>query len=236
LVKAGKDDLPIDSLYKAIILEALPDIGQEVEIPKSVLYAVITARQPHTVQNLAPLVADASEEADERAVQNSVNALHAVLYVSKRDRCIYSYHKSFDDFVLDPQRSEHAQSAATYFPQRAFGCFDIMNKSLRFNMCNLRSSYLLDKEDEGLPERITINIGTELRYACQYWAAHLVSVRHENEAVQHLATSLLEFSTLKILFWMEAMNLLKLDCRPAIHHIRTWALKVHMVIFFCSPY
>ncbi|KAJ7821934.1 hypothetical protein B0H14DRAFT_3732834 [Mycena olivaceomarginata] len=112
LVKAGKDDLPIDSLYKTILLEALPDIGQEVEIPKRVLYAVITARQPHTVQNLAPLVADASEDADERAVQNSVNALHAVLYVSKRDRCIYSYHKSFDDFVLDPQRSEHAQSAA----------------------------------------------------------------------------------------------------------------------------
>ncbi|KAJ7301323.1 hypothetical protein DFH08DRAFT_993900 [Mycena albidolilacea] len=100
LVKAGKDDLPIDSLYKTIILEALPDIGQEVEIPKRVLYAVITAHQPHTVQNLAPLVADASEEADERAVQNSVNALHAVLYVSKRDRCIYSYHKSFDDLSL----------------------------------------------------------------------------------------------------------------------------------------
>ncbi|KAJ6536178.1 hypothetical protein B0H19DRAFT_1270971 [Mycena capillaripes] len=112
LIKAGKDDLPIDSLYKSIILEALPDIGQEVEIPKRVLYAVITARQPHTVQNLAPLVADASEEADERAVQNSVSALHAVLYVSKRDRCIYSYHKSFDDFVLDPQRYEHAHSAA----------------------------------------------------------------------------------------------------------------------------
>ncbi|KAJ7314193.1 quinon protein alcohol dehydrogenase-like superfamily, partial [Mycena albidolilacea] len=226
LVKAGKDDLPIDSLYKTIILEALPDIGQEVEISKRVLYAVITARQPHTVQNLAPLVANALEEADERAVHNSVNALHAVLYVSKRDRCIYSYHKSFDDFVLDPQRSEHAQSAATYFPQRTLGCFDIMNKSLHFNMCNLRSSYLLDKEDEGLPERITINISTELRYACQYWAAQLVSVRHDNKAVQHLAKSLLEFSTLKILFWMEAMNLLKLDCRPALHHIRTWALKV----------
>ncbi|KAF8130023.1 hypothetical protein K438DRAFT_2135743, partial [Mycena galopus ATCC 62051] len=229
LVKAGKDDLLIGSLYKTIILEALPDIGQEVEIPKRVLYAVITARQPHTVQNLAPLVADPSDEADERAVQSSVNALHAVLYVSKRDRCIYSYHKSFDNFVLDPQRSEHAQSAVNYFPQRTSGCFDIMNKSLRFNMCNLRSSYLLDKEDEGLPERITKNIGTELRYACRYWAAQLVSVRHENKAVQYLAASLFDFSTLKILFWMEAMNLLKLDCRPAIHHIRTWALKVRRV-------
>ncbi|KAJ7204176.1 WD40 repeat-like protein [Mycena pura] len=210
LVKTGEDDLSVDSLYKTIIFEALRKIGPEVE-------------------SLAPLVADVLEEADEEAVQNSLDALHAVVYVSPRDKCIYSYHKSFDDFVLNPQRSgsvEIAKSAATYFPTRTLGCFEIMNKSLHFNMCNLRSSYLLDEEDEGLPERITKNIGTELRYACRYWAAYLDSVRHDSDAMQHLATSLLDFSTLKILFWMEAMSLLKLDCRPAIHRIWTWALKV----------
>ena len=51
-----------------------------------------------------------------------------------------------------------------------------MNEYLRFNMCNLASSFLLNEEDKGLPERVKSNIGPELQYACRYWAAHLASV------------------------------------------------------------
>ncbi|KAJ7898916.1 hypothetical protein B0H14DRAFT_3424254 [Mycena olivaceomarginata] len=128
------DEQLVDSLYETVIREA--------------------ANQPLTLQALASLVVDASEEADEEAindnldkVQKTFDTFYAVLYVSERDNCVYAYHKSFDDFILN--RSRLAQLAAAYFPNRTQGCFDLLNKSLHFNICNLRSSYLLDEEDKG---------------------------------------------------------------------------------------
>ena len=218
----------ITSLYKALISDVFDDDGQEVETSKRVLYAVVTTRRPLTVLDLTPLIFDTGDKEDKQAVENSLTLFYAVLYVSPRDQCIYTFHKSFTDFILDPRRSpELANPAASYFRDRTYDCFRIMNESLRFNICNLASSFLLDKDDEGLPERVKNNIGLELRYACQHWAAHLASVRHDRqEDVQQLAGLLLEFYSLKVLFWREAMNLLKLDCRPAIHMARSWALKV----------
>ncbi|KAJ7213360.1 hypothetical protein C8J57DRAFT_1602078, partial [Mycena rebaudengoi] len=228
LVSDSEHELLIDSLYKTILTQALPNVGPEVETSKRVLYGVVTTRRPLTVSDLAPLVADAAQTADEVAVRNSLALFHAVLYVSPRDKCIYTFHKSFADFILDPARSpELANTATAYFRDRTRDCFRIMKKSLHFNICNLASSFLLDEDDKGLSERVETNIEPELRYACQHWAAHLASVRHDcQEEVQQLSALLLDFYHLKVLFWMEAMNLLKSDCRLAIHLARTWALQV----------
>ncbi|KAF7367093.1 WD40 repeat-like protein [Mycena sanguinolenta] len=226
----------IDSLYKAILVEAFPDVGQEVEISKRVLYCVVTTRQPLRISDLAALVVDATEEADDEAVHNALKSFHAVLYISSRDQCIYTFHKSFPDFILDPKRSpELASPARSYFADRTYNCLAIMNTSLRFNICNLTSSFLLDEDDEGLPERVAANIGPELRYACQYWAVHLISV-HDPQDVQQLSVTLLEFCSLKVLFWMEAMNLLKLNCRLPIHLARIWALQVNNLIVMLSVF
>ncbi|KAJ7261904.1 hypothetical protein C8J57DRAFT_1134154, partial [Mycena rebaudengoi] len=227
--KVPDSEYGIDSLYNTILTQALPNIGHEVETSKRVLYAVVTTRRPLTVSDLAPLVVgDATEEADEEAVRNSLGLFHAVLYISARDKCIYTFHKSFADFILDPGRSPKlANTATSYFRDRTCDCIHIMNKSLHFNMCNLESSFLLDKDDKCLSERVETEIEPELRYACQHWAAHLASVRHDfQEDVQQLSALLLNFYRLKVLFWMEVMNLLKLDCRLAIHLARTWALQV----------
>jgi hypothetical protein len=95
-------ELLIDSLYKAILAEALPDVGPEVEISKRVLYCVVTTRQPLRTSDLAALVVDATEEPDPIAVYNSLELFYAVMYMSPHDKCIYTFHKSFPDFILDP--------------------------------------------------------------------------------------------------------------------------------------
>ncbi|KAF7376800.1 WD40 repeat-like protein [Mycena sanguinolenta] len=225
------DEQLVDFLYETVTREALRNPGPEVKTPQRVLYAIVTAHHPLTVQTLASLIADPSEESDEAEindnldkVQKSLDSLYAVLYVSERDNCVYAYHKSFDDFILN--RSQLARSAATYFPNHTQECFGILNKSLHFNICNLKSSYLLDKEDEGLQERIATGIGSELRYACRHWASHLTSVRHSDQHVKELAALLLDFSRLKVLFWMEAMNLLGADCRRALHQAQSWSLQI----------
>ncbi|KAJ7696302.1 WD40-repeat-containing domain protein [Mycena rosella] len=199
-------ELLIGSLYKAIISDVLCNDGQEVETSKRVLYAAITTRRPLTVLSLTPLIFDAGDEVDEMAVRNSLSLFYAVLYVSPR----------------------HANAATSYFRDRTHDCVCIMNESLHFNLCNLPSSFLLDKNDKGLADRVETNISSKLRYACQHWAVHLASVRHDPQEDTQLSALLLDFYSLKVLFWMEAMNLLKLksDCRLAINLARTWALQV----------
>ena len=233
-------ELIITSLYKALISDVFDHVGQEVKTSKRVLYAIVITRWPLTVLDLVPLIFDAGDKENKIAVENSLSLFYAVLYVSPRDQCIYTFHKSFTDFILDPNRSpELANPAASYFRDRTYDCFRIMNESLRFNMCNLASSFLLDEDDEGLPERVKSNIGSELRYACRHWAAHLASVRHDRHPRQEdvqLAGLLLKFYNLKVFSWMETMDLLKLDCRLAIHMARSWALQVCLYnkYFQCS--
>ncbi|KAJ7696275.1 WD40-repeat-containing domain protein [Mycena rosella] len=215
-------ELLIGSLYKAIVSDVLHNDGQEVETSKRVLYAAITTRRPLTVLNLTPLLFDADDEVDEMAVRNSLSLFYAVLYVSPRDQCIYTFHKSFTDFILDPHHSH------ILFRKRTYDCVRIMNNSLHFDICNLPSSFLLDDDDKGLADRVETNISSELRYACLHWAAHLASVRHDRQEDMQLSVLLLNFYKLKVLFWMEAMHLLKLksDCRLAINLARTWVLQV----------
>ncbi|KAJ7429374.1 hypothetical protein B0H11DRAFT_2265963 [Mycena galericulata] len=190
-------ELLIASLYDTILAQALPNVG-----------------------------IDATKQTDEVAVRNSLDSFHAVLYVSPRDKCIYTFHKSFADFILDHGHSrERAKVAASYFRDRAGDCFDVLNRSLRFNICNLATSFLLDDDENALSERVKTNIGPELRYACQHWAGHLASVRDYEKDVEQLSVRLLDFCSLKVLFWMEAMHLLKLDCRVALHLARTWAMQ-----------
>ncbi|KAF7376813.1 WD40 repeat-like protein [Mycena sanguinolenta] len=201
---------------RRFLCEQLPDLETELDpiVEESAgifIYAAMVSDEAAINDNLDK-------------VQKSLGSLYAVLYVSERDNCVYAYHKSFDDFIL--YRSQLAQLAATYFPSRVRECFNILNESLHFNMCNLKSSYSLDEEDKGLPERIATGIGSELRYACRHWASHLTSVRHNDHHVEELAALLLDFSRLKVLFWMEAMNLLGADCRCALHQAQSWSLQI----------
>ncbi|KAF7374082.1 WD40 repeat-like protein [Mycena sanguinolenta] len=98
----GEHGLLIDSLYQVILAQSILHVGQEVKTLKRVLYAVVTTRRPLTVSALAPLVVDPVKQADELSVRNILHLFYAVLYVSPHDNCIYSFHKSFIDFILDP--------------------------------------------------------------------------------------------------------------------------------------
>ncbi|TFK95195.1 WD40-repeat-containing domain protein, partial [Pterulicium gracile] len=226
LPKANKHEFRVDSLYRVVLDQALPiEGGDEHEYAKRVMYAVVTARQPLTVSELAPLVAlhsEPDEWTDTDAVTIIIHRFHAVLYTSGHDHRVRTYHKSFRDFLLSTVRcNAHAEAASDYFYYRTTTCLQVMEKALRFNMGGFPSSYPLDIDDQDLAKRIKMNINKELEYACRFWATHLSSLRHENE--RNIREALVHFFRLKVLFWMESMHLLKIDCRPSMHLARDWA-------------
>ncbi|EUC60058.1 vegetative incompatibility protein HET-E-1, partial [Rhizoctonia solani AG-3 Rhs1AP] len=77
-----------------------------------------------------------------------------------------------------------------------------MKDQLRFNICNLASSFVPDKEVEDMEERIKANISPTLAYACRFWTSHLALAPHAS-----VLTLLDEFLRDRLLFWMEVLSL-----------------------------
>ncbi|CAE6437007.1 unnamed protein product [Rhizoctonia solani] len=82
-------------------------------------------------------------------------------------------------------------------------CFQIMNTDLKFNICDLESSFVPDQLVSDIKERIQRNIPSSLYYACRYWGEHLQQAVPSAE----LEAILTEFIYTKLLFWMEILNL-----------------------------
>ena len=161
-----------------------------------------------------------------------VSDLHAVLYV--HDGKVFWYHASFPDFIFTQARSKFSMpisasgassqtvdmscDPAFHHALLTHSCFRIMKSGLCFNICSLPSSFLLDSEVPNL--KVEDKICHSLRYACLYWAEHMVEATpSEHEALQgHVK----EFLDTHVLFWIEAMNLLQVSSQCA-HML----LKVH---------
>ncbi|CAE7171451.1 unnamed protein product, partial [Rhizoctonia solani] len=82
-------------------------------------------------------------------------------------------------------------------------CFGIMKKSLRFNICNIQTSFKPDQDISDLQTRVTSLISSGLAYVSRYWGDHLGGAKFSDA----LADMLDKFLRHRLLFWMEVLNL-----------------------------
>jgi WD40 repeat protein len=83
-----------------------------------------------------------------------------------------------------------------------------LKQGLSFNMCNLPSSYLLDTEVPALSSLVQQKFSGGLVYACKHWGDHVIHM--DTAAVKAFLGKVEAFMQLKVLFWLEAMNLLQI--------------------------
>jgi hypothetical protein len=89
----------------------------------------------------------------------------------------------------------------------ALGCLQVLKTQLRFNICDLESSYVLNSEVEDLEARIQKLISPELSYAGQFWTTHLHGVQMaESDGPLLLAVNNCFPSC--FLYWLEVLSLL----------------------------
>lgn len=200
--RATKKDREIDHLYMTILNEVLKaeQLEQsEVDVIKSLLWAVTTVRVPVTITTLAGLLA-----VDTKAVSVALEPLRSVLNLIAGSNIVSPLHASFPEFILSPERSRQWSCGGEEYHQvMAIRCFDVMQDQLRFNICNLETSLRLDIEVPGLQNRVANAISPELFYACQYWSEHL----RRSAICGTLLSCLNSFLLERLLFWMEVLNL-----------------------------
>ncbi|QRW13369.1 Notchless protein [Ceratobasidium sp. AG-Ba] len=189
----------IDALYTTILATAFGDDLTQSDSAEMllILHTIICACEPMSEKLLADFLMLESEQ----SVRASVQPLLSVLQISD---VITTLHESFRDYLLDEQRSGkfYCDSAKCHTRLAAL-CFDHIGASVPFNICNIKSSYIEDKLQPGLDEKIDKHIPEQLFYSSRYWDFHVAS----SERSEGTASKLLEFLTKRLLLWMEIMNL-----------------------------
>ncbi|KAG8734952.1 hypothetical protein FRC10_011165 [Ceratobasidium sp. 414] len=187
-----------------------------------VLRSAVCARDPLALDAIAGLLG-----LDFVILTETVlHLLLPVLHVSVASRLGISLHESFTTYLVDLQWSGRlhcdGQGDDGLLAQL---CLDLINGfGQPFNVCNLDSSYLLDREVVDMDERVSEAIPQALWYASRHWGTHLKLAKPSDE----LLTCLHGFLSRRLLLWMEIMNLKRSmpEAVELLHGVHLWLHEV----------
>jgi hypothetical protein len=135
--------------------------------------------------------------------------------VLERLRCVVQWdrgqsarilHASFSDYLTEPRScglNPWFVDSNTQSGFLAIHCLRIMNSQLRFNICKLEDSHILNADVPDLLSRTKECIPLELRYASLFWADHLPTGLGDEILVR-----LRDLMYIKFLYWLEVLSLL----------------------------
>ena len=232
-ISDGRDGrLAVDEIYDQILGVAFRDDYVRHKRLR-ILHTIICAEIRINISVLADL-----SDTDQDTAKRVVDSLHAVLFISSKDNHVYWYHASFPDFMFNEGRAKFRISlireinvfcdSSAHNAVLAHQCFSIMLKFLHFNMCGLDSSYVFDSDVSGLSDRKHKNLTLTLQYASQCWAKHLSQAVPAENDINDLLLCLKIFMSDKLLFWIEAMNLIGavFKCSPLLKDAENWLKRV----------
>ena len=213
----------LDTLYSQILDEAFRDFSPKErgwEVRLSILHTFLCTaeRTPTSVVLDLLFTSDYNDVADKL-----LSDLYAVLY--REHGRVLTYHKSFSDFIFDQHRSGIFWcNQAMHHRVLADACFRCMKDGLRFNIASIPSSFVLDVDNPVLAYAVKENIHPVLEYSCLNWSYHVSAAASITPDGLH--DSISEFLQLCALFWIEAMNLLRLRglCGSMLQTVHDWIL------------
>ncbi len=213
---------PLDELYKEVLVGYF--IHQEARLLfRSVVGQLISAFEPLSIRSLTTL----RQQHDDDDYDSVVEMLHHLgsllnnVNSADQDLPIILLHTSFRDFLTNKEKSgDFCVSLQDSHRQLAHSCLSLLLKGLKFNICNLESSYLANKDVKDLRSRVDRHIPPALLYACRFWDDHLEHIDFETDLFVQLRT----FFEKKFLFWLEALSLTS-DvglASPALSALNVW--------------
>ncbi|KAF7975669.1 hypothetical protein HWV62_8761 [Athelia sp. TMB] len=201
IAKAGEN---LDALYKLILQRKFPERDTvAVSRFKRVLGCVLAAKAPLFKRDLMDLCC---EEADKTRFESVLTPLGSLLNGVSGDSPIVARHTSFFDFLTDQDRSLAYSIDPTQYSQYFVKpCLRLLSSGLRFNICELPSSYTPNTVLADLADRVTKHITPVLGYASHFLGQHLKYTPYDQAVLEGLRALLKEH----FLHWLEVLSLLK---------------------------
>ena len=205
--RGGQD--PLDELYREVLERYFTDREARL-LFRSVVGQFIASIEPLSIRSLTTLrrhaddLGDADDDDAAVIVLRRLGSLLTNVHSSDENIPIIPLHTSFRDFLVDREKSGDFWVDLRDVHQRmAHSCLGILLDGLKFNICQLETSYLANKDVTDLKVRVDKCISPALLYACRFWDDHLQHIDFETRLFGKLQT----FFETKLLFWLEALSL-----------------------------
>jgi hypothetical protein len=200
----------LDELYEEVLEGYFADQDARV-LFRSVVGQLIASIEPLTIHSLIPLRQHACYDEDgDTVVTGILSRLGSLLSnVNSSDKTlpIIPLHTSFRDFLTNKDKSgDFYVGVRDAHHELAHSCLNLLLDpldGLKFNICNLESSYFANDDVEDLDTRVDQHIPSALLYACRFWDDHLKHTDFTMDLFQKVVTLFKE----KFLFWLETLSL-----------------------------
>jgi hypothetical protein len=198
----------------------------------TVLGTLMHLLEPMASDSLAALL-----DLDVEELRGILLPLSAVIFLpDDTARAIQIIHLSFREFMLSDIQDMRANLLCGTSDQHSSlvsHLFCVMHKGLRFNICDLPTSYLRNSEVPDLQRRLETYIPQELRYSCRFWADHLTDAPCTLDLSQAATNFLFD----QLLFWLEIMSLLGIvrSAPQALSKFSLWIDQVRVIFPDCEP-
>ena len=231
-----KPTTTLDSLYLSCFQNAFNGLDTEDdEVVRLVVGAVVLAINPLTPSAISILLSQGRQE-----VMNILGLIHSLLNLPEEpDSHVLPFHKSFPDFITNPQRCPDARfyiSPATGHLKLALQCLQVMNDNLGYNLLSI-PHYALNSEITDLEQGVDNHISTALQYACRSWHNHLSEVKEDITPIIPLLQNFLQEGFLE---WLEVLSVIGAtrDAIVTLEKLMPWLLKVSigLILYFMVVY
>ncbi|KIM23640.1 hypothetical protein M408DRAFT_77168, partial [Serendipita vermifera MAFF 305830] len=186
------------TLYSSILQASFPNPTEAfLKDFHHIVGAIILAKDPLPASSLVQLCS-----VDDTTLSRILGGLNSVMDSGEVPR--FS-HQSFVEFLVDLTRCPPAfridlERQKQYITE---GCLQVMKQHLRFNICDLESSYQRNCDIEDLDGRIKERIPSLLSYSSCHWADHLAETTFDIK----IASYVQDLMQNQFLFWLEVLSL-----------------------------
>jgi hypothetical protein len=147
-------------------------------------------------------------------------------------------HHAFVEFLSDHHRWSHpslSQSASAMNIARDHlrmteHCFRLLNEYLKYDICAIRDPSRFNAEMADLKARLHEHVPHWLRYACRFWAVHLIEHIRAAGAQLQIPLGLVRFCSEHLLHWIEVMSLIQ-----ELHEAQQVMIELRSILKVCSP-
>ncbi|KAF8273553.1 hypothetical protein EI94DRAFT_1715265 [Lactarius quietus] len=213
----------LDALYLSILHPAITSnaSSHNKRRLRSVLSQLVTFREPLPIAVMEQFCGLKSGD-----VRRALHHLHSLIQVpDSDDQAPRVYHLSFSDFITDPARcgdKDLVVDVDSAERDALLSCFSLLSSQLHRNIAGIDDPSLPHSEIDGFQTKVEKAVSPELRYACLYWASHLMKIKGVLDKTVWLHFH--EFLSRCLLWWIEAMALLDTlrEAVESVDRVRTW--------------
>ncbi|KAG8770381.1 hypothetical protein FRC12_004301 [Ceratobasidium sp. 428] len=196
----------LDELYATAIRSGIKDEDEDNKSTIRLCVGAIVATSSQAPLPMSDLGRLLSKQVNTKTLRTVVKALSSVLYEHRgANGPVRVYHPSFEDYITDSTRSgDFYVDLCHYNNLLAKSSLETMLAELRFNICGLETSHILNVDVPRLDQRVQAVVPGYLRYSCLHWYGHVAQAEADS-IVDQLKLFIFGDS---LVYWIEVLSLL----------------------------